>query len=179
MWEEEIHVRRAGIVFLYIYKFYLFFVLDLLVAKLVVQIKSWFGGFGNEKKERKGLTYVKRFDLSVSICIWNAMHAWHNLRAHAPQTQQTQTHAYPPVYIIRGGVSSVVRAPDSWPKGRGYESLLERRENFLLQGQLSVLTLFRYPFHPRVTAVARKWPRSFCQKRRWQQFLVAPAMPGL
>ena len=28
--------------------------------------------------------------------------------------------------------------------------------------------LFRYPFHPSVTAVARKRPRSICQKRRWQ-----------
>ena len=28
--------------------------------------------------------------------------------------------------------------------------------------------LFRYPFHPRVTAVAHKRTRSFCQKRRWQ-----------
>ena len=28
--------------------------------------------------------------------------------------------------------------------------------------------LFQYPFHPRVTAVARKRPQSFCQKRRWQ-----------
>ena len=28
--------------------------------------------------------------------------------------------------------------------------------------------LFRYPFHPRVTAVARKRPWSFCQKCRWQ-----------
>ena len=28
--------------------------------------------------------------------------------------------------------------------------------------------LFRYPFHPRVTAVACKRPRSFCQKCRWQ-----------
>ena len=27
---------------------------------------------------------------------------------------------------------------------------------------------FRCPFHPRVTAVARKRPRSFCQKCRWQ-----------
>ena len=27
--------------------------------------------------------------------------------------------------------------------------------------------LFRYPFHPRVTAVARKRARSICQKRRW------------
>ena len=28
--------------------------------------------------------------------------------------------------------------------------------------------LFRYPFHPRVTAVARKRSWSFCQKCRWQ-----------
>ena len=28
--------------------------------------------------------------------------------------------------------------------------------------------LFRYLFHPCVTAVARKRPQSFCQKRRWQ-----------
>ena len=31
-----------------------------------------------------------------------------------------------------------------------------------------MLTLFRCPFHPRVTAVARKRPRPFCQKFRWQ-----------
>ena len=28
--------------------------------------------------------------------------------------------------------------------------------------------LFRYPFHPRVTAVTRKRSQSFCQKCRWQ-----------
>ena len=28
--------------------------------------------------------------------------------------------------------------------------------------------IFRYPFHPRVSAVARKRPRSFCQKCRWR-----------
>ena len=55
-----------------------------------------------------------------------------------------------------GGDSSVVRAPDSWWKGRGFESLLERRKNF------------QYLFHPRVATVARKRLRSFCQKRRWQ-----------
>ena len=31
-----------------------------------------------------------------------------------------------------------------------------------------VLTLVRCPFHPRVTAVAHKRPRSYCQKCRWQ-----------
>ena len=35
-------------------------------------------------------------------------------------------------------------------------------------GGLCVLTLTRCPFHPRVTEVARKRPRSFCQKCRWQ-----------
>ena len=34
--------------------------------------------------------------------------------------------------------------------------------------QLCVLTLVQCPFHPHVTAVARKRPRSFCQKCRWQ-----------
>ena len=47
-----------------------------------------------------------------------------------------------------GGDSSVVRAPDSWLKGRGFESLQERRENFLLQGRLSVLTLISVSVPP-------------------------------
>ena len=58
---------------------------------------------------------------------------------------------------VGSGDSSVVRAQDSWSKGRGFS-----RVNFLCW------LLFRYPFHPRVTAVARKRPRSFCSKRRWQ-----------
>ena len=32
---------------------------------------------------------------------------------------------------------------------------------------------FQYPFHPSVTAVARKKTRAFCQKRRWQVSAVA------
>ena len=49
-----------------------------------------------------------------------------------------------------------------------FESRQERRQNFLLQIQLCVLTLIWCPFHPRVTAVECKIPRSFCQKCRWQ-----------
>ena len=37
-----------------------------------------------------------------------------------------------------------------------------------------MLTLIRCPFHPRVTAVARKRLQSFCQKCRWQ---VTPLPP--
>ena len=55
----------------------------------------------------------------------------------------------------------------------------EAAEEFFLQSQLCVLTLIRCPFHPRVTAVARRRPRSFCQKCRWQvtlkhAYILAP-----
>ena len=44
----------------------------------------------------------------------------------------------------------------------------ERRENFLLQSELCVLTLIPCLFHHCVTAVACKRPWSLCQKCRWQ-----------
>ena len=58
--------------------------------------------------------------------------------------------------------------PDSWSKGCEFESPQEWWENFLLQSQLCVLTLIQCPSYPRVTAVARKRPWSFCQNCRWQ-----------
>ena len=68
-------------------------------------------------------------------------------------------------YTIPGSRDNLlVRSPDSLSKGCEFESRQERQENFLLQSKLSVLTLIRCPFHPRVTAVARKRPRSFYQK---------------
>ena len=52
----------------------------------------------------------------------------------------------------------VVGSNPCWSGGRIFFS----RVNFLCW------LLFRYPFHPRLTAVASKRSRSFCQKRRWQ-----------
>ena len=49
----------------------------------------------------------------------------------------------------------------SSPGGSG-ERIFFSRVNFLCW------ILFRYPFQPRVTAVARKRPRSLCQKGGWQ-----------
>ena len=46
--------------------------------------------------------------------------------------------------------------------------LKERRENFLLQGQLSVLTLISVSVPAPCYRIARKRSRSFCQKCRWQ-----------
>ena len=59
----------------------------------------------------------------------------------------------------------LVRAPGSRSKGCEFKSW---QENFLLQSQLCVLNLIRCPFHPHVTAVAHKRPRSICQKCKWQ-----------
>ena len=42
----------------------------------------------------------------------------------------------------------VGRTPDSWSKGCEFEYRQKRRQNFLLQSQLCVLTLIRCPFHP-------------------------------
>ena len=80
-----------------------------------------------------------------------------------------------PLSIRGSGDSSVVRAPNLWSKGCGFESLLE---NFLLQGHTFCADLFRYPFHPRVTAVARKRSRSFCQRRRLQLNTHTPYVCG-
>ena len=42
----------------------------------------------------------------------------------------------------------------------------ERRENFFSRVNLLCWLPFRYPLHPRVTAVARKKSRSFCKRSR-------------
>ena len=69
--------------------------------------------------------------------------------------------------VMGGQDSLLVRGPDSWSKGCKFESWQEQQENFLLQSQVCVLTLTRCLFHPHVTAVACKRPRSFRQKCRW------------
>ena len=71
-----------------------------------------------------------------------------------------------------------------WSGGAGIAQWLERRTRdwkvagsnpcwnggriFFSRVDFLCWLLFRYPFHPRVTAVARKKSRSFCQKCRWQ-----------
>ena len=83
------------------------------------------------------------------------------------QTRQCR-HTFVGPYVSGTRGSSLVRTPDSWSKGREFESRQERRENFLLQSQLCVLTFIRCLFYPCVTAVVHENPRSFCQKCRWQ-----------
>ena len=73
---------------------------------------------------------------------------------------------------------------ESWIWGAGIAQWLERRTRdwkvvgsnpcksggriFFSRVNFLCWLLFQYPFHPRVTAVARKRSLSFCQKSRWQ-----------
>ena len=71
-------------------------------------------------------------------------------------------------FHTNGAGKLVGRAPDCWLKDCEFESRQKRWENFLIQSQLCVLTLIQCLFHPLVTPVACKRPRSFCKKCRWQ-----------
>ena len=50
------------------------------------------------------------------------------------------------------------------------------RRIFFCKVNVLCLLLFRYPFHPRVTAVARKRYRSFCQKCRWEVTVICTCL---
>ena len=64
---------------------------------------------------------------------------------------------------------SVVRAADSTRDWKVAGSNPCRRGGRIFFSRVDFLCwlLFQYPFHPRVTTVARKRSRSFCQKCRW------------
>ena len=70
----------------------------------------------------------------------------------------------------------MVRAPDSWLKGRGFESLLERRENFLLQGRLSVLTLISVSVPP--PCYHSSMINSVCGWWNWRQTSLCFRIPN-
>ena len=83
----------------------------------------------------------------VACGFWNSVVSYRYLGAGIAQWLERQTRD-----------RKVEGSNPCWSGGRIFFS----RVNFLC------LLLFRYRFHPRVTAVARKRPWSFCQKHRWQ-----------
>ena len=65
-----------------------------------------------------------------------------------------------------GSNSLLVGVPDSWLKG--WSSNPGRSSRRIFSPELNVCALTWCPFHPCVTAVVCKRPRSFCQKCRWK-----------
>ena len=116
---------------------------------------------------------VKQHYMFIIIIIQN--HMWHECSESAGELRIALLY-YPHYWVSRD--SSVVRALDSWLKGRGFESLQEWRENLFSRVNFLCWLLFQYPFHPRVTAVACKRSWSFCQKCRWQLNTHTPYVCG-
>ena len=86
----------------------------------------------------------------------------------SPQHSILRHHWSQRTRLSRNRDSSVVSVLDSWSKGPGFKSPHEWWENFVLQGQLSVLILISVSIPPHVTTVAYKKSQSFHQKCRWQ-----------
>ena len=74
------------------------------------------------------------------------------------------------LYPLGSEDSSGIRAPDSWSIKSRVRIPAGAAGKFLLQGQLSVLTLISVSVPPPCyrSIVARERSRSFCQKCRWQ-----------
>ena len=93
----------------------------------------------------------KKSQRSSSCCLLSpmacsAMHApWKNWKQ---RWHRSVLFLFFLLLLMGSGDSSVVRVPDLWSKGRRFKSLLERQENFLLHGQLSVLTLISVSIPP-------------------------------
>ena len=88
-------------------------------------------------------------------------------RRQSPQVLPTQLLWQKTDYLTVGKDCWLER----WTRGRKVASSNPGKRGgriFFFRVNFCVLTLIRCPFHPRVTAVARKRPWSFCQKCRWQ-----------
>ena len=85
--------------------------------------------------------YISQFMMNIKLQIWSS------LGVGIAQWLERQTRDW-----------KVAGSNPCWSSGRIFFS----RVDFLCW------LLFRYLFHPHVTAVARKRSQSFCQKRRWQ-----------
>jgi len=108
--------------------------------------------------------YVISCPCSKTFC---ALHEVFNTNWSSPHDSRSPQHLVH--YSMENRNSSAVRVLDLWLQGHGFVSWQEWRENGLLQGQISALTLiFSICFTSPVTAVAHKRFWSFCPKCRWQ-----------
>ena len=103
--------------------------------------------------------------LHVRHCLQNF--SWqHQLLDFFPPATSEHSERYR--HALGAGDSSVFGASDSWSKGLRFKSRQERRENFLLQGQLSVPSLILVSVPPPCYRSSTWKFRSFCQKYRCQ-----------
>ena len=88
---------------------------------------------------------------------------WHGLGVRAEITQ----HAHSEHHLGAGIAQWLEHRTRDW-KVAGSNPCWNGGRIFFSRVDFLCWLLFRYPFHPRVTTVARQKSRSFCQKCRWQ-----------
>ena len=74
----------------------------------------------------------------------------------------------PPQSLSEAGIVQWLERQTRDRKVAGSNPCWSGRRIFFSRVSFLCWLLFRYPFHPSVTTVARKKSRSFCQKCRWQ-----------
>ena len=105
--------------------------------------------------------------------VWNRMHR------HLCTRYKSQTLATVPLFehtkilhaLVKMGSAALAAAVEDSRDNlvvRGFESRRSGERTFFSRAKLWWWLLFRYPFHSRVSAVARKRSRSFCEKCRLQ-----------
>ena len=132
---------------------------------------------------------LSSFSLSQSATQRHSLRCdvWHCGNTDVPSETRTTNHccACRKLFLYRPSLEFIMLFVDKVVvKGAGIAQWLERRTRdwkvagsnpcwnggriFFSRVDFLCWLLFRYPFHPRVTTVARKKSRSFCQKCRWQ-----------
>ena len=96
---------------------------------------------------------------------WNWKCHWHQQETKDPGLLKGNTGSQT---LAGGGIAQwLERRTRDW-KVAGSNPCWNGRRIFFSRVDFLCWLLFRYPFHPRVTTVARKKSQSFCQKCRWQ-----------
>ena len=92
-----------------------------------------------EMQDAVGWSFWTKITTTTNHHDTNIVHVF--IQPHPPAAAVPSTHPQTVNPHPASGESSAVWAPDSWSKGCEFESPQERWENYLLQGELSVLTL--------------------------------------
>ena len=114
------------------------------------------------KPERNYLVNFRRLKGPLPKCRYSIQRICRNFVSMLLQFVYTHLHR------IESGDSTVVERRTRGRKVAGSRPGRSGGRIFISRINILCWLLFRWPFHSRVTAVARKRFRSFCQKRRWQ-----------
>ena len=147
---------------------------------------TWLYGVRPLRTRRDGISFMRH--QPCQRCKYSYRHHWLRWIFTESKTRYkklvTHIESHASAECLLESEAGIAVYKSSHPRGAGIAQWLERRTRdrkvagsnpcwsggriFFSRVNFLCWLLFRYPFHPRVTAVTRKRPRSSCQKCRWQ-----------